>query len=763
MANRDNKQKNNFLRSNKTIKNNINFLDNHLKELYANTYYNQDTNVKDSDDIRDGIEKSIDTIMMNNYSNVSIGNISKLYGKLQVNNMENNKSLVDAMNIFEDPLLMNSILATYNQNRWITEYDNEIDMILKYMPKLKEALNCKRDCVLSADHFAKDFINFHNTISQNKQEQFSKRMEEIKRVYELPQKFEQWYDETQKYGESYIYIVPYSAAFAKLLKNRNNRQFSATVEASIISENTISNEFNSSLELGNIDSIKELKVTLNRSGLLLSAADNVQKIDKIIKENKISSLTEAFLENFEIIKESKNEFSDALIPSDIELPKNLEDDRTAQDGIFTGNKNIRSNEDPKITVPGCIVKKLDRANVIPIYIQDVCLGYYYIEFKNGNQGSDYNIMEYSTGINSIGTSGKVNRALEKSNEDSKNKIINYVAKQLSDVIDKNFINANQDLRKELYMILSHNQLFNSSSTNMTGNIEISFLPAEDVVHIAFDKDPITHRGISDLAMSVFPAKLYACLYINHVLGTLTRGQDKRVYYVKQNVETNISKTLLNVLSQIKKGNFGARQMENLSSILNITGRFNDYIIPVSQSGDSPIQFEVMEGQKFEFQSELMDKLEEMAINSTDVPIDLINARQSLDYAIQATMSNSKLMRNVYKRQDIYESICSNISTKIYNYEYLEMETIEMTLPAPSFLNMTNGQQLIDGTIQYMDSLTNNQLANESDEVKNEFKKLGINYYLSTHINIQLIDKLIKQAKINVGLNHTKFDASQEEE
>jgi hypothetical protein len=63
----------------------------------------------------------------------------------------------------------------------------------------------------------------------------------------------------------------------------------------------------------------------------------------------------------------------------------------------------------------------------------------------------------------------------------------------------------------------------------------------------------------------------------------------------------------------------------------------------------------------------------------------------------------------------------------------------------------------------MDSLTNNQLANESDEVKNEFKKLGINYYLSTHINIQLIDKLIKQAKINVGLNHTKFDASQEEE
>ena len=36
------------------------------------------------------------------------------------------------------------------------------------------------------------------------------------------------------------------------------------------------------------------------------------------------------------------------------------------------------------------------------------------------------------------------------------------------------------------------------------------------------------------------------------------------------------------------------QIENMNSILGITGKYNDYIIPVGPSGDSPISMEVME-------------------------------------------------------------------------------------------------------------------------------------------------------------------------
>ena len=257
---------------------------------------------------------------------------------------------------------------------------------------------------------------------------------------------------------------------------------------------------------------------------------------------------------------------------------------------------------------------------------------------------------------------------------------------------------------------------------------------------------------------MFPAKLYASLYITNVLGQITRGQDKRVYYVKQNVETNISKTMLNVLNQIKKGNFGARQMENLSNVLNITGKFNDYLIPLSPSGDAPIQFEIMPGQQFTDNSEIMHLLEKMAVDATEISYDLIEARQSLDYAIQATMSNSKLMRLTYKRQDMYEIFLSQITSKIYNYEYGENETINISLPAPAFLNATNGSQLINGTLDYINTISETELADQPDEVKAEYRRLALRYYIPSHINISMNDKLITQAKINVAKK-----AKQEEE
>lgn len=771
---RDKQKQQGFFKNNKKIKDNLNLLDKSLNSLYYDTYQNQKDNLDDSDKVRNDIEQSIDDIMGTSYSNTSIGNMTKMLSKLQLAKAEGNRELKDAIKMFEDPLLMNNILATQANNKWIRDLDAEIDMVLKYMPKLNEALNAKRDSVLSADHFSKDFVNFHNILSQNKQELFNKRMEEIKKVYKLPTNFEQWYDDTQKYGESFIYIVPYSAAFSRLLKNKSVSQFQAAAESSeiniltegVLDQNVFGDDIDKTISGFLSDEIfngKSLSVTLNKSGVLLSAADGLKRASETIQENSIRSLRESFITEMtgKISEASGNVLASQLIPNELEMPKGLEDERGASEGIFSANGNIRSDGDPKITVPGCIVKKLDRANVIPIYIEDICLGYYYLEFKSNDiTYDDPNYLEFAAGINTVAGGGIMQRSVEKQTQDNRNKVVNYIAKQLSDVIDSNFINANQDLRRELFMILKHNDVFNAINGTMVANINISFLPSEDVIHMKFQQDPVTHRGISDLNMSLFPAKLYSCLYITHVLGTLTRGQDKRVYYVKQNVETNISKTLLNVLNQIKKGNFGARQMENLSSILNITGRFNDYIIPMSQSGDTPIQFEVMQGQQFDYQTELMQSLEEMAVNQTDVPLELIQSRQSLDYAIQATMSNSKFMRNVYKRQDMVQDLYSDIASKIYNYEYLEMETIEMTLPAPAFLNMTNGQQLIQGTQQYVQSLVDIKAADSADDVKAELTKITLDYYLASHINLSQFERFKTQAEINVEKKKSKYDQDQ---
>ena len=72
------------------------------------------------------------------------------------------------------------IQCTNVNSEWIKDLNAEIDMVLKYAPKLREALLCKKDCVLSADHFSKEFLNFTNILSSEKEDLFNRRMIELK-------------------------------------------------------------------------------------------------------------------------------------------------------------------------------------------------------------------------------------------------------------------------------------------------------------------------------------------------------------------------------------------------------------------------------------------------------------------------------------------------------------------------------------------------------------------------------------------------------
>jgi hypothetical protein len=230
---------------------------------------------------------------------------------------------------------------------------------------------------------------------------------------------------------------------------------------------------------------------------------------------------------------------------------------------------------------------------------------------------------------------------------------------------------------------------------------------------------------------------------------MTRGNDKRVYYVKQTVETNISKTLLKTINEIKKSNFGIRQIENINSVLNITGRFNDYIIPRGADGQSPIEFEVMPGQNVEIKTDLLNLLEESAINSTGVPLEIIQSRQSPDYAMQLTMSNSKFLRFVYFRQSQFQKQLNQLFTKIYDIEYNTNDQINVTLPPPLFINVTNTNQLITNTNDFCNNIVEIYMADEQDDVlKQKFAMELKKHYLGNYLNSDMITDIMNRARQN---------------
>lgn len=759
MAKKDDKKKS----SSGIINRLSNTIQNNLDNLYSKTYYSQPSNKQDLESIKSKLDSSIDNIVSVNMDNTGKGTMSTLYSRMQQQgsnlkpgDKESGKSLESLIN--DSQVIEAGLMGFINNTTTVFDYDNKIDTILKYMPRLQEALDTRKDNVLSADHFSKDYINITSSNITNDSETYNEHIKFIKETYKFQDLTDEIYEQASKYGEAFVYVVPYKKAVARLLKQKNNTRAELDIkESTIITESgniqmdelpkDITPEMFKEAGLDNI----ELECY---TGAINSVIENTMRFEKACQSlNEMSLNYEGANFSEETILESAENIRDVVKGR---FQKTIKDDLSfegfddrGQDGLVDKNTAKRKTKDDKfINVPGTIVKVLERKHVIPIYIEEYCFGYYYIEVDGPyNPVGDYDKMQDPTmslkGSNSILST---NSMLDQSNK--QNTIIRFLANQISNFIDAKFINANQDLRNEIYTVLKYNYDNNSSHMN---KVRVTFIPPDDMEHVYFNMNKDTHRGISDLDKAMFPATLYCAMYITHSIWNMTRAQDKRVYYVNQTVDTNISKTLLNTINQIKKGNFGIRQIENINHILNITGMFNDYIIPRSPGGQAPIDFEVMQGQQVEWQTEFMTSLEEMAVNSTDVPMEMIQMRNSVDYSSQLTMSSSKFLRKVYNRQSKYQKNLTRIFNKIYNNEFDDNIQLSVVLPPPMFLNITNTNQMMTNVNEYSQSVAQLILdPDEQDPIKNEVIREINKYNLGSYLNIQELEDIAHKAKQHVA-------------
>ena len=741
-------------------------------DIYKSTYYTDPENKRQLDNLKNNIDTSIKNILNNNINSTGEPNMSRFYERLFFNTQNDKDTVAEFEKIFGDNDFINNLSSSYMDNRWIKAIDDELDETLRYMPKLEEALQTLRDNVLSADSFNKDFLTLKPAIDgDGSQDQFDHNIQDLKKNYDLLKLINDIYYDTSKYGETFIYCVPYEKAIQNLMDHKNDNRGIAIRsnynESTVILEDTI-NDTSEKIDMSrfNLDSMSEdindinLNFEIDNSGILRSVIESEKDARDKRKMVNEQSLCEQYLmelgmtdirndgkayafdnvERYQVggkLPEHHN--FDKTLNDDMELP-NI--DSSASDGLVNTDKakNVKLK-----SMNGCIVKKLRRECITPIMINDICLGYYYFEFDNNMAFFDES--QPSTGmVNTITGLRSNGRAEAYDVLQRRDDAIRYVASMLATKIDTKFINDNQDLKREIYYILKYNDEFSNNEANMQ-NIRVSYIPPEDINHIYFELDENTGRGISDLNLALIPAKLWVAIYITNCLAIMTRGNDKRVYYVRQSVESNISKTLLKTVNEIKKSNFGIRQIQNINNVLNITGRFNDYIIPRGADGNSPIEFEVMQGQQIEIKTELLNLLEEAAINSTGVPLELIQSRQSPDYAMQLTMSNTKFLRFVYGRQSLFQQMIQPLLTKIYDIEYGTTDSIDVTLPPPLFINVTNTNQLIVNTSDFCNSIVEIFMGDSQDDViKAKVGKKLKAYYLGSYVNMGIINNAIEEAK-----------------
>ena len=766
-----------------------------IDDLYKNTYFTNNDNSKYIDSIKRKMDDDLEGLIDKAKAQNGGTNMADLYARTLARN--DTDSLNEIRSALEDETVLADIMDIYSQNALVRDLDREIDTVCKYMPKLDEALDIKKDNVLSADHFNDDAvrISIENVAgagitndNNNKSEADGSDLELFARKYDLEAFRNELYSKTAKYGEQFVYIVPYKRALEKLIARTDGASLLSEegilTEESIneglqsinetlsfrytnidesklksfgaqdlydLSESTLSDTSLEGLKSNNIE-YSGLDIEINKTGVIpgiIAQECNMRRIFSetvsLFGEESLGSARNAYLSNSLYFKNINKKLKKAAQGGTLEGPTSL-----ADDGLKDLDEPTKANDAEQLEIPGAVFEILEHDRVKPIYINNTCLGYYYIEMNDPNGG---NAEEQMTFTSTLG--GMRPRRTARENEANggtstqDNEVLMKIARKIAQRIDKKFINSNQDIAKEIYTVLK----YNADNNGKTTKLRISFIPPSDIIHSYFELNKKTHRGVSDIVKSLFPAKLYTCLYISNTIALLTRGYDKRLYHVKQTIDTNITSVLLNVINQIKRSNFNLRQIENMNNIMNVTGRFNDLVIPQNANGESPVSFEIMPGQNVEVKTEFMNMLEEMAVNQTGVSLEMVNSRYQESTATHLTMSNSRFLIKVYARQKLYEPILSAIYTKLYQYEYNTNSIIKVELPPPIMLNFTNTSQILSMSQELIQNIVQMKFGTtQNEQEKLAFTSLLMEYYYDSFLPMDKINAMADKAKSKTAAN-----------
>lgn len=698
-----------------------------INSLYTNTYMSPKQLNNDSENIKNSINDTLEKILKNNEDEIG-NNTYALFQRLKDTKSKGETGLLDEniADLFDNTELKDALVPSLVENKLLKQYDEDIDTLCKFMPLMKDALDVLSNHVLCGDRFTKKYMTVTNKITTNEDEisLFNSKMDSIMKRYNVEDTFKKYYNRASKYGEEYIYITTYKETFAKLL---NKKAKIAPVHEEYVGIKDYVNLLNESVNISDEDLNSEnnmIKVNLY-NGIIPTA---------IKEEQQINSIHEASKLKFDNIIQDDLQF-DGPDVDDISSAKKFKS--TSADGLI--DTSVKEDD---IKINGAIVRKLPRENVIPVYIGDLCMGYYYIECIGTTVDEVFN---NNVGTkNTLGFFNKTGKSIfDTIKTSNQNDAISVLSSRISSIIDTKFINNNQDLKKEIYMILQHNDIFNKSNIE----INVSFIQPNQMVPMMFNEDDETHRGLSDLDEGALMGKLCASIRATSTIGILTRSFDKRIYYVKQQIDSNISQVLLNTINQLKKSNYGTREIANLKNTLNMTGRYNDLLVPVGASGDYPIQFEVLPGQEIDPKEEFCSNLEQQAVN-TIAPYEYVQAESQVDFATRLTMTNIKFFNKILDRQQVVEKFASQMLQKIWDAENpTEKAIIDVKLNTPLYLSIVNNSEMYSYITQHATNIVENDIIEDDDVLRRIYKKNIIRNLAGAQLDRDMLDRVLKESKM----------------
>lgn len=675
------------------------------------------------------------------------------------------KATVENINkIYEGNGDMPILSQMYRESQLKNRLYDDYDLIMKFMPQLKGIL---RDTVvpaiLSPNDHTKSFLTLEANCKDSKN--WSNELQLLQEKEMLPLKIKALLEDVCYYGVQRVRIVPYSTLMTRINRIAQSDDVYKGLKESY-NFTTLNNDENNTI----IESISEsfdtilTPVSENKINTREITEDMFKRVNEVTIEHidyeepfkemcfrEMSTGYNNVDDNGRSIIESYIDTLDAgSVISTLKKSKSENGDKNFIDGLFTRN-NVEDNDKDKVNVTGVYYNKENIRNLVPIYIHDIVIGYYKVNMSNKDtmKQSDKTTNLVSNPYNSM-TMKDLDKTLNDNREVYADTYTMNFAKLLVKRLNKKFLEDNNQFTSEIYNILRYYDIHNN-----TMNLKMQFIPAEEIYEIKIN------NGVSLFDDALFPAKLYIALLISNMMLKLLRGADKRVYYIKQGIDSNVSNSLMQAIMQIKKSEISLSDMGNINRIFGYLGRFNDYFVPISPDGEKPFDFDIMQGQDVQVQDDFMEELKKAAILALGTPYGVTDYDERTDLATRLVAENVKFSYQViYKQMEITPYLSKMITayTKALYPGFDKTDTVKVNLPAPINLKINLLSEQIQGLNSLADMISEAVLVDKDSENFNMTKSM-----LVKRILMKLSDGVLNWSDYSKLADEAILDAKTESE
>ncbi len=481
----------------------------------------------------------------------------------------------------------------------LSGYD-DYDILDASIPELSTALNVYTDSILSPDDVTKRSINYFykqevNDNTERTEEMqisntlFENNMKEIIDKFHIDDRLSIRTRDVLKYGDLFLMILDMNEEANKMLNESDVNADNGKIIYEQLYENTEDNQL-----------LEKLYISLSDN--VLPEKNNSKNVYNTLEKYDTNNPTVKKLDKEKIISDTKHDITD-------KINKNVKFYRNPANLVNKAKDYHDPNKGDNINYhfTGAYLKDIDPRNIIKLEADDIVFGYLYFEMQpsdpNG-EGFDANTLNNLTNGNSatsssmlsmvsstMGMNGSVTTTQQTSSSQSTNVngqadtqisntalrysiITDLFIKGISKKIGKDFIKKNPELQHTIFELIRKDYILEKE-------VKMTFLEPEQVYHLKLDST--TTYGKSRLADSVFAAKLYLATMMTNVITKVTRGRDKKVYYVDVGLDDDIESTVQSLIRDMKSSEFSATSFGNdksISTIFKNVGAGSEMYVPV---------------------------------------------------------------------------------------------------------------------------------------------------------------------------------------